>query len=400
MSAPRILILPIGLLGLAPFAHSHMIMATPQPFGSPDNSPLDPSGSDYPCKIISSMAGPGPTNNWSVGSIQELSFSGSVVHGGGSCQIAVTTDKNPTRQSSFKVIHSIEGGCPGVGSPDTFGFKVPDLLPDGDLVVAWTWFNRIGNREMYMNCANVKVTGGAPETSKLEKLPNMALANIAVAPGTFCKTKEGFDYTFPGVGQNDDTVDRVGAGPFIELCGNEASATHNPDISSSSDTNIPTDSNDSVYNTGFNADNDAVTSGTSQTSAAPVSADLVSVLPVSIPTTLVAWSHDTSTFTTQTFDTSSTPPESINSDTSDEPTQLTQAPASATFAATAGSDAGPDTCSYNGAMFCNGERQFGLCSNGMIIWQNVAAGTKCEHNKIVRCDFTASSALYFNNTIT
>ncbi|KAK3216194.1 hypothetical protein GRF29_8g2553950 [Pseudopithomyces chartarum] len=352
MSAPRILILPIGLLGLAPFAHSHMIMATPQPFGSPDNSPLDPSGSDYPCKIISSMAGPGPTNNWSVGSIQELSFSGSVVHGGGSCQIAVTTDKNPTRQSSFKVIHSIEGGCPGVGSPDTFGFKVPDLLPDGDLVVAWTWFNRIGNREMYMNCANVKVTGGAPETSKLEKLPNMALANIGVAPGTFCKTKEGFDYTFPGVGQNDDTVDRVGAGPFIELCGNEASATHNPDISSSSDTNIPTESNDSVYNTGFNADNDAVTSGTSQTSAAPVSADLVS------------------------------------------------APASATFAATAGSDAGPDTCSYNGAMFCNGERQFGLCSNDMIIWQNVAAGTKCEHNKIVRCDFTASSALYFNNTIT
>lgn len=60
------------------------------------------------------------------------------------------------------VIHSIEGGCPanvdgnlpadpnGDGA-STFQFSIPDGINPGDYVLAWTWFNKIGNREMYMN---------------------------------------------------------------------------------------------------------------------------------------------------------------------------------------------------------------------------------------------------------
>ncbi|KAF2447599.1 lytic polysaccharide monooxygenase, partial [Karstenula rhodostoma CBS 690.94] len=182
--------LAIAMLSMAPAVQSHMILASPKPFGTPDNSPLDPSGSNYPCKMTSATAGEGPMNDFKVGSTQQLSFSGSAVHGGGSCQISVTTDKNPTKDSVFKVIHSIEGGCPGVGGPATFDFKVPDALPDGELVMAWTWFNHIGNREMYMNCANIQVSGGASDNSKFEKLPDMAIANIGVGKGASCKTAE------------------------------------------------------------------------------------------------------------------------------------------------------------------------------------------------------------------
>ena len=95
--------LAVALLAMAPSVQSHMIMASPKPFGSPNNSPLDPSGSDYPCHMTTIDTSTGPSNDWAVGSTQQLAFSGSAVHGGGSCQIAVTTDKTPTKDSKFKV---------------------------------------------------------------------------------------------------------------------------------------------------------------------------------------------------------------------------------------------------------------------------------------------------------
>jgi len=36
------------------------------------------------------------------------------------------------------------------------------------------------------------------------------------------------------------------------------------------------------------------------------------------------------------------------------------------------------TCTTNGAVVCNGERQFGICNFGQVVWQDVAAGTTCS----------------------
>ncbi|KAJ4353380.1 uncharacterized protein N0V89_005109 [Didymosphaeria variabile] len=387
--------LAVAMLSMAPSVQSHMILATPKPFGSPDNSPLDPSGSNYPCKMTSATAGAGPMNDFAVGSKQQLSFTGSAVHGGGSCQVSVTTDKNPTKDSVFKVIHSIEGGCPGVDGPATFDFTVPDALPDGELVMAWTWFNHIGNREMYMNCANVQVSGGASDNSKFEKLPDMAIANVAVGKGATCKTTESSDYTFEGVGQNGDTVDKVGSGPFVDVCGGASSDAGSGSTGGSSGSGASASAsagsgaaNNGQYTPGAGEGGAAATSAAAVASSAPAasatggaggvfapgasSAPAVSSAPAASPS-------DAVTSTVRTLLTVTAPSASAT------------VPANGTGAAqpTGGADSGSgSTCSSNGSIVCNGESQFGLCDNGKVVWQAVAAGTKCANGQIAKREFT------------
>ncbi|KAK7193570.1 hypothetical protein DPSP01_000124 [Paraphaeosphaeria sporulosa] len=386
--------LAVAILAMAPAVQSHMIMASPKPFGSPDNSPLDPSGSNYPCKMTSATAGAGPMNDFAVGSKQQLSFSGSAVHGGGSCQISVTTDKNPTKDSVFKVIHSIEGGCPGVNGPATFDFTVPDALPDGELVMAWTWFNHIGNREMYMNCANIQVSGGASDNSKFEKLPDMAIANINVGKGASCKTAESSDYTFAGVGENGDTVDRVGSGPFVDLCGGAAtpgtgSGSGSGSSGSGSGSSGSGSANNGQYTPGAGEGGAPATSAAPVASSAPAasatggaggvfapgasSAPVVSSAPAASPT-------DAVTSTIKTLVTVTAPSAAPTG-----PANGTAPAASAPAAAPTGGAAG-SSCSTNGAVMCNGDSQFGLCDNGKVVWQAVAAGTKCENGQIAKRD--------------
>lgn len=69
---------------------------------------------------------------------------------------------------SWKVMKSFIGGCPS-GPPNESAdhaigsFTVPPEAESGGALFAWTWFNRIGNREMYMSCAAVTIT--KPETN-------------------------------------------------------------------------------------------------------------------------------------------------------------------------------------------------------------------------------------------
>ena len=203
-----------------------MIMATPPPYGSPDNSPLAADGSNFPCKATSNSGG--TVTNMAIGASQKLSFLGESVHGGGSCQVSLTTDTPATKNSKWMVIHSIEGGCPArnqagnIGAdnsasapdPDTYTFSIPAGITPGAYTLAWTWFNKVGNREMYMNCASVKVTGGSskreislnetqeytiPELSEraTASFPEMFVANI---PVTDCTTAEAADLKFPDPG--------------------------------------------------------------------------------------------------------------------------------------------------------------------------------------------------------
>ncbi|MCJ1466080.1 Esterase/lipase/thioesterase [Pseudocyphellaria aurata] len=218
-------ILISAALGLASSVNAHMKMLTPIPFGNStlNNFPLDASGSDFPCKQRQGVYDAEGAKNppMAIGAPQTLSFLGGATHGGGSCQISLTTDKNPTKDTKWQVIHSIVGDCPsnfdgnqGESASDLgatkFQYTIPDGIKPGDYVLAWTWFNRIGNREMYMNCAPVTVTAGGSkkrsakaDMSNMSKradpsFPDMFKANI----GNGCTTAEGGNVVFPDPGSS------------------------------------------------------------------------------------------------------------------------------------------------------------------------------------------------------
>ncbi|KAF2691152.1 lytic polysaccharide monooxygenase [Lentithecium fluviatile CBS 122367] len=365
-----------SLLTLAPSATAHILIAEPKPFGldaGTANFPLDPSGSNYPCKATSSAGG--PMNQFTVGQNGTLSFTGSAVHGGGSCQLAVTTDKNPTKESKFKVIHSIEGGCPGVGGPATFSFPVPEELPNGEAVFAWTWFNHIGNREMYMNCALITVSGGKDDTAAFDALPDLALANIKVGTGASCTTKEGNDYTFKDPGKS---VVRIGAGPFVELCSGASSGGAGSGAGSGAAPEAPAASN-TPNNGAYTPPAAQAPAATSQApaSAAP-SAPAASSPPPAASTTAPASPSQPAavTSTTSTLVTLTAPASGIPSAA---PTQVPGAAQPSEAPA-----AGGGVCSTDGELVCNGETQWGLCNNGKVVFQPVAAGTKCQGGKIAK----------------
>ncbi|KAJ6118611.1 hypothetical protein N7471_013231 [Penicillium samsonianum] len=173
---------------LATTVSAHMQLSKPLPIRSPLNkdakgqkdysytNPLSTSGSDYPCKGYANDDFEAVAT-WEPGSSQEMELEGSAVHDGGSCQLALTYDQGKT----FKVIESVEGDCP---IAKKYQFDIPSDAPSGDALFAWTWFNKVGNREMYMNCAMITIggsgnrtaTGGPPkqllQEKTIEKGPN------------------------------------------------------------------------------------------------------------------------------------------------------------------------------------------------------------------------------------
>lgn len=370
-----------AMLVMAPlFANAHMIMANPVPFGSPNNSPLDASGSDFPCKVgASGSYEVKKMNDWPVDSEQILSFTGTAVHGGGSCQLAVTTDKTPSPLSKWKVIYSIEGGCPASTTGNlaagdksaTFPFKVPSELPNGEMTMAWTWFNKIGNREMYMNCAPINVSGGSSDATAFNSLPDMAVANIQ-GQGT-CKTSEGSDYKFENPGKYTASI---GTGPFAPLCGGApAGGTGGTG---------PGAGSPPVANPGI-------------PSPPPPSPHPPPPPAMPVPTstsntivTVTAPQGPAPTASQPAEDTSHTPKVPAPTNPAPFAPHSSPTPQSSLVPGTGadtGTGTGGTTCSPNGALICNGETQFGLCNWGKVIWQNVAAGTKCHEGKIAKREY-------------
>jgi LysM repeat protein len=206
---------------LAAFASSvlaHVEMIDPPPFRSKDNklidpstvdfdmnAPLDPKGGNFPCKLYHKDFNLQPagdsTATWAAGSPQTLTLLGEATHNGGSCQLSLSFDEGKT----FRVIKSIEGGCAGNGNK--FDFKVPAEAKSGKVIFAWTWFNHTGNREMYMNCAAVDITGNGSST--LEDRPEIFKANI----GGECSVKEDVDVQFPNPGPDLEVISTESLGP-------------------------------------------------------------------------------------------------------------------------------------------------------------------------------------------
>lgn len=164
-------------------------------------SPMTANGSNFPCHGYQNDRPVVVTATYTAGQKYQMAISGSVTHGGGSCQLSLSYDNGGT----FKVIKSMIGGCP---LTQQYDFTIPSFAPSGNALFAWTWFNEIGNREMYMNCAQVQIVGSSVNRrsrakrqstfTSMSSLPNIWRANIAGLDQ--CATIEGSDPVFPNLG--------------------------------------------------------------------------------------------------------------------------------------------------------------------------------------------------------
>jgi len=81
-------------------------------------------------------------------------------HGGGHCQWALSYDAGKT----WVVLKTMIRGClKGTKLGQTYSVSVPlpKNAPNGKAVFMWLWNNAQGNRELYSNCADVEIRGGA-----------------------------------------------------------------------------------------------------------------------------------------------------------------------------------------------------------------------------------------------
>lgn len=127
-----------------------------------------------------------------------------------STEVALVSSHSPTIMPSPSMSKSIIGGCP---IRKNYTFTVPNFAPaSNSALFAWTWFNKIGNREMYMNCARVSIQGSGAGSKRrrrirkkrqnsIDSLPEIYKCNIG-AQGNGCIAPDNEDVQFPDPGPN------------------------------------------------------------------------------------------------------------------------------------------------------------------------------------------------------
>jgi hypothetical protein len=85
----------------------------------------------------------------------------------------------------------------------TIPVTIPSSAPPGNATLTWTWVNAAGNREYYMNCVDVTLTGG-PKDGKVTGPQNL-VANMPNAP------------TIPEFNVGGDRADLFDKRPIITL---------------------------------------------------------------------------------------------------------------------------------------------------------------------------------------
>lgn len=249
-------------------------------------------------------------------------------------------------------------------------------------------FNKIGNREMYMNCANVKITGGSskrdvyfnetddfahPELSvRASSFPPMFVANI---PTTDCETVDSENVLFPDPGASVE------------------SAAANPQASS----NLP------VAPTGpkCGASGAAAPAATGSASAgsSPAAAGSGAASPAASPAVSAASPDSQSAAGGASAAATPAPASGASAAAPDSqsaaapavaaspaasaaaPTSAAAAPAAAATGVSnsSGSSASTGTCTQPGQSICSPDGlQIGTCTQGnTVTWIPVASGTKC-----------------------
>ncbi|KAH3912761.1 hypothetical protein HBH56_119000 [Parastagonospora nodorum] len=395
----------IAISALAASASAHIVLTYPKPFGwdTLNSSPLAPA--DFPCKQRNGVYAVDTMNQWNAGETQNITFGGTAVHGGGSCQFSITTDPEPTEKSQWKVIQSVVGGCPTaktnenfeeipgkdprtIAVPDEFPVTMPSDIPEGRYTFAWTWINKVGNREFYMNCAPIQVgsSGSTASTASAAKalaaLPDMFVANL---PDTECKAASGnFVYPDPGSKvmqlKQEALINAVsgaacqkqnalgaGAGSIGSPSAGTPSTPSEGTPSTPSDGGYPTKPSSGVPSE--SPINKGPTESKAPLNPGGVFAPGASSVPVSKPT-----------------------PQPEAPAPAPAPQPEVPAPQPAPAAPSAAPQVPNNTtptngectpCTNDGAVVCIGSKKFGLCNRGCAVAQDLAEGMMCSAGAVV-----------------
>ncbi|KAF2422881.1 hypothetical protein EJ08DRAFT_672711 [Tothia fuscella] len=358
MSAPSVALLA-ALFGLFAGTSAHAVLNTPHGFPGLDPVINGPLGLQFafPCQY-----GPNAKYDFSnatqvaAGQKTLLSLIGSAVHGGGSCQVAIA--KKPSSDpKDWKVIQTMIGGCPstvtvGLGNLDTisesspigrtatypngkqcaspdsdetdcvksYNIAIPKDIASGKYFFSWSWFNKIGNREMYQNCAPIEVTNGASNDDYYNNLPSIFLANVDSKP---CTTADN--------GPEKGVLDIPNPGDNVLRSAHPKDATSPAVLGSCAQ----------IYGVaGDKAAPSPNAPAASSPSAPSPSAPVSSAQPAAPSSAKPA-----------------APPAQGNS---------------------ADCAAGEQKCSPDGALICISATQFAICNHGCALPQAVAAGTTCS----------------------
>ena len=103
------------------------------------NSPLNTFGYTYPCKGFKK-------DKYQM----RYKIEGTESHEGDHFQFGISYD-----DKKFIVLKQVIRYC----LIDTLNYRMNITeIPNGDIRVLWTWINAIGNREYYMDCADMNIT--------------------------------------------------------------------------------------------------------------------------------------------------------------------------------------------------------------------------------------------------
>lgn len=369
---------------------AHVIMIEPHPYNL-DSPPLLqtwPLSADLPFPCQGRYQHAEQVTTVTAGKTQTVKFWGSAVHGGGACQFSVAYgDTPPENRDDWHVIYSILGGCPAeaAGNIETlekdphgrengkqcggdsgkecvkeYQIPIPKDMKNGPATFAWTWFNKIGNREMYMVCAPIIVTGGKDDSSFVDSLPAVFKANI---PGECTTGASGNVIGFPEPG----LFGKIYEDPSPNAQGSCPAAN-----------NLDFDRPD--------AGNSAVPPASSQTASPPTSSTPVVPSP-EVPVSSVVSEPSTSIksgFITQT----QAPIESSQAPAASSTVSMPPIYTSTTLAEAPVDTGRPDwavgmvPCSPTGALICLEPGFFGICNHGWAVSQALAAGQNCVDGRI------------------
>lgn len=338
------------------------------PRPDPQTWPLDDANLPFPCQM-GGKADPIIRTVTPVvaGASTLVQFSGSAVHGGGSCQFSINYgDPTSADPNDWHVIYTIIGGCPAssTGNIETIGedqdqrplgrecgnskdrdcvrqfdVPIPKGLKNGNATFAWSWFNKIGNREMYMNCAPITISGGRDgDDSFIKGLPAIFVANIDGKPCMTAKP-EGAVLNIPNPGVFGEVLED----PDPEAIGN---------CSPNSVVPYPDFENGRAAGTSSASAPSSVASSAGQ----ELSSAVVSGSPSNKPLTTAIL-----TFTTMTTATDSPP-----------------AASSALYNKPSG---WVDCSGPGGSLVCLDQTHFGICNSGYADPQLVPVGSTCDIEK-------------------